>query len=276
MEKYADLHVHTSASDSIYTADAVLRVAKEAGLAAVGICDHDSIDGIRAALELEEKYGVEVVPGIELSTEVAEHEVHILGYFYEWEDMKFQALLRTIQQVRIWRAEVMVKKLQQLGFEMEFKEVLDQAAGGSVGRPHIAKVMLTHGYVKTMDEVFEKYLRYGGPAWVGKYEISPEEAITQIKKLRGVPVLAHPKYSPYNDGDLSGLVKTGLMGIEVYHSRHSPQESEKYLQMAREHDLIITGGSDSHGAEDPVGSVKVPYESVEKMKNARRKLLFGE
>jgi hypothetical protein len=275
-QKYADLHVHTSASDSMFSAERVLKVAKEAGLAAVGICDHDSVDGIRAAVEVEDKYGVEVIPGIELSTEIGDMEVHVLGYFFEWENKQFRALLKTIQQVRLWRAELMVSKLQQLGLNMDFQEVLRESEGGSIGRPHIARVMLRRGYVKDSEEAFGKYLKYGAPAYMDKYEMSPEQAIYQITRLKGVPVLAHPKFSPFGEDVLANLVRVGLRGIEVYHSRHSEAESKLYLDLANKYGLIVTGGSDSHGDEDPIGCARVPYESVERLKAERRKLLFGE
>jgi len=275
MQKYADLHVHTNASDSIYSAENVLRVAKAAGLAAVGICDHDSINGIRAAIDAEKKYDVEVVPGIELSTEIEDMEVHILGYFFEWENKQFQALLKTIQQVRVWRAELMVSKLQQIGLRMDFQEVLRKSEGGSIGRPHIARVMLERGYVKTNEEAFEKYLKYGAAAYVDKYEMSPEQAVYQITRLKGVPVLAHPKFSPFGEDVLARLVQMGLKGIEVYHARHNAEEAKMYLAIADKYGLIPTGGSDSHGEEDPIGCSKVSYEIVERLKAERRKLLFG-
>jgi predicted metal-dependent phosphoesterase TrpH len=254
----------------------VVSCARDRALAAIAVCDHDSVDGIRAAIEAEGKYDVEVVPGIELSTEIGDMEVHILGYFYEWENKQFQALMKTIQQVRIWRAELMVSKLRQLGFNMDFQEVLREAEGGSIGRPHIARVMLRRGYVKDNEEAFGKYLKYGAPAYVDKYEMSPEQAIYQITRLKGVPVLAHPKFSPFGEDVLARFVKSGLKGIEVYHSRHSEAESRQYLGLAEKYGLIATGGSDSHGDEDPIGCARVPYEAVEKLKAERRKLLFGE
>jgi hypothetical protein len=275
MEKYVDLHVHTSFSDSVYSPEEVLKKAKEAGLVAVGICDHDSIDGIKDALYFEDKYGVEVVPGVELSSELGNMEVHILGYYLDWNDTRFQALLKTIQEVRVWRAELMVSKLQELGVNLEFKEVLAESGKGSVGRPHIARLMLRHGYVSEIQEAFDKYLKFGGPAYVSKYEMHPEEAVAQIKKLHGIPVLAHMKFSPMSEADLERLIKAGLMGMEVYHARYSEEESDHFLELAKKYNLVITGGSDSHGEEDPIGCVKLPYELVERLKNERKSILFG-
>ncbi len=276
MEEYADLHVHTNFSDSVYSPEEVLIHAKEAGLAAVGICDHDSIRGVQGALELEDKYGVEVVPGIELSTELGNTEVHMLGYFYDWKDKHFQALLKTIQEVRVWRAELMVVKLQNLGFNINFEDVLAEAGKGAVGRPHIARLMLKRGYIKEYQEAFDKYLKFGMPAYVGKYEMHPKDAIAQIKKLKGIPVIAHMKYSEMSPAEFEELLNAGLRGIEVYHSMHSAEDNKKFMEIANKYDLIVTGGSDSHGPEDQVGSVRVPYSiSVERLKAERKSILFG-
>ncbi|MDI6643133.1 MAG: PHP domain-containing protein [Candidatus Hodarchaeaceae archaeon] len=273
-QKFADLHIHTSASDGTYSAEEVLRRAKEAGLAAVGIADHDSVEGIRAALEVDEKYGVEVIPGIELSSEHGETEIHILGYFLDWDDRQFRALLDTIQKIRLWRAEVIVGKLQRLGIDISFEEILSEAKGGSIGRPHIVRVMLRHGHVKTPDEAFERYLRYGRPAYVGKYELGLEDAIKLIRKLRGVPVLAHPVFSNVDDR-LPELIKIGLRGIEAYHSRQDQPTSKRYAEFAQKYGLIVTGGSDSHGAEDPIGCVRVPYDVVQQLKSERKSIMLG-
>jgi hypothetical protein len=274
MEKYADLHVHTSFSDSIYSPEDVMRIAKEAGLAAVGICDHDTIEGIKGAMEFEDKYGVEVIPGIEMSSELGNTEVHILGYFFDWKSVQFRALLKTIQEVRTWRAEIIVAKLQKLGFNIHFSEVLAEAGGGTIGRPHIARLLLKYGYVKDQQEAFEKYLKFGGPAYVGKYEMYPEQAIEQIKKMYGVPVLAHMKFSEMSESDFERLIKAGLKGLEVYHARHNEEEREKFLKIAQKYKLIITGGSDSHGPEDPIGCAKVPYEYVQQLKAEKKSILF--
>jgi hypothetical protein len=276
MEGYVDLHVHTSFSDSIYSPEEVLRRAKEAGLVAVGICDHDAVGGIERALALEDEYGVEVIPGVELSSELGNMEVHILGYYLDWTDARFRALLKTIQEVRVWRAELMVSKLQRLGINLELKEVLAESGTGSIGRPHIARVMVRHGYVGEIQEAFDKYLKYGGPAYVGKYEMTPEQAIAQIKKLCGIPVLAHMKFSEMTPPEFERLVKAGLRGLEVYHAKHTPEESQRYLELARKYDLLVTGGSDNHGEEDPIGCVKLPYGLVEQLKEERESILFLE
>jgi hypothetical protein len=275
MKRYVDFHVHTSFSDSIYSPEEVLKRAKEAGLVAIGICDHDSTGGLKAAFDLEDEYGVEVIPGVELSSEMGNMEVHILGYYLDWADARFQALLKTIREVRVWRAELMISKLQDLGVNLEFKEVLAESGKGSISRLHIARLMLRHGYVNTIQEAFDKYLKFGGPAYVSKYEMSPEEAIAQVKNLRGIPVLAHMKFSPMSEAQLEGLIGAGLKGMEVYHARHAEEENKRFLELAKKYNLIVTGGSDSHGDEDPIGCIKLPYELVERLKGERKSILLG-
>lgn len=270
-KNFADLHVHTNASDGTSNPEEVVKRASEAGLAAIGIADHDSVSGIEKALKVSKKYGVEVIPGIELSSELKETEVHMLGYLIDWHDKQFQNLLRIIQGTRMWRAGAMVTKLNALGINISFKEVLAEAGTGSIGRPHIARVMLKHGYAKTWDEAFERYLRIGRPAYVGKYEMSPAEAIQAIRRIGGIPVLAHPVFSNIDD-KLPELIKEGLRGIEVYHLKHDPAVSKHYDELARKYSLLITGGSDSHGPDEPIGSAGVPYEYVERLKAEHKHL----
>ena len=270
-KNFADLHIHTNASDGKSNPEEVVRQASEAGLAAISIADHDSVNGIEGALEVSKKYGVEVVPGIELSSELKETEVHMLGYLIDWHDKQFLDLLHIIQGIRMWRAGAMVTKLNNLGIDIAFEEVLAEARTGSIGRPHIVRVMLKHGYVKTWDEAFERYLQIGRPAHVGKYEMSPVEAIQTIRSIGGIPVLAHPVFSNIDD-KLPELIKEGLRGIEVYHIKHDPTVSKHYHKLARKYGLLITGGSDSHGPEEPIGSVGVPYEYVERLKAEHKHL----
>lgn len=271
-QKYADLHIHTAASDGKSTPEEVIRQAHDAGLAAVGIADHDSVDGVRLSLEVGERLGVEVIPGVELSSEIGETEVHIIGYFIDWNDRKFGTLLKIIQGVRLLRAEVIVAKLQKLGISISFDEVLAEAESGSIGRPHIVRVLLKRGHVKTVEEAFERYLKHGRPAYVGKYRIDPVEAIDIIRGLKGVPVLAHPIFSNIGEEKFSELVKSGLKGIEAYHSRHDEATTKNYEELAKKYGLIVTGGSDSHGLEDPIGCVRVPYEVVEQLRAEHRLL----
>jgi predicted metal-dependent phosphoesterase TrpH len=270
-QKFADLHVHTQASDGEYPPEEVVRQASKAGLAAIGIVDHDSVDGIDAALGAGEKYGVEVIPGIELSSELGTSEIHVLGYFIDWHDKKFLALLNIIQDVRKWRSRKMVEKLQGLGINITYDEVLAEAGDTkAICRPHIARVLLKHGHIEKFQDAFDLYLKRDGPAYVKRYEMSTQDAIQTIRRVGGIPVLAHP-ISAQADEMLQVYIELGLRGLEVYHIKCDEAASKRYGGLARKHGLLITGGTDSHGPDDPVGTVRVPYEYVEKLK-AERKL----
>ncbi len=274
-QKFVDLHVHTNASDGEYPADEVIRQASEVGLAAVGIADHDSVDGIDAALEAGEKFCVEVIPGIELSSELGTSEIHVLGYFIDWHDKKLRVLLNIIQDVRKWRARKMVEKLQGLGLDIAYDEVLAEAGDAkAICRPHIARVLLKHGYIEKFQDAFDLYLKSDGPAYVKRYEMSPADAIQTVRRVGGIPVLAHPIFAQA-DEMLPAYVELGLRGLEVYHIKHDESANRRYEELARKYGLLITGGTNSHGSKDPVGTVRVPYELVEKLK-AEHKLSSGK
>jgi len=270
VQRFADLHVHTRASDGKYAPEEVVRQAREAGLAAMGISDHDSVGGIEEALEAGEKFGVEVIPGIELSSELGTREVHILGYFIDWRDRKFQVLLNIIQDVRKWRARKMVEKLQGLGLDITYEEVLEEAGDAkAICRPHIARVMLKHGHVEEFQDAFDRYLKNDGPAYVKRYEMPPSDAIQSIRRVGGIPVLAHPVFAQA-DEMLPAYIELGLRGLEAYHIKHDEEASRRYEELARRYNLLITGGTDAHGPDDPVGTVRIPYEYVERLKAAHK------
>lgn len=269
-KKFADLHVHTRASDGGMLAEEAVRQAGEVGLAAIGIVDHDSVNGIEAAFEAGKKCEVEVIPGVELSAYLDDSELHILGYFIDWRDERFRATLQKFIEVRLNRAKQMVEKLRGLGLDISYEDVLVEAGDGVVGRPHVARALTKRGYVESTDRAFELYIDAGGPAYVDKYRLSSAEAIEMIQRVGGVPVLAHPLYV-FREEMLPELLKQGLGGIEVYHTKHDILATRRFEDLARRHNLLVTGGSDSHGFDVPIGTVRVPYELVEKLK-AERKL----
>jgi len=264
--KFADLHIHTSSSDGLITTEEAVKQAHTAGLAAVSIADHDSIGGIEPALEAGEKYGVEVIPGVELSSEIKGSELHFLGYYIDWQNKWLRDKLLVFQDARRDRARRIVEKLRKLRINISY-DMVTSIDGKVLGRPHIARVLLDRGHVKTLDEAFNRFLAIGKPAYVPKYQLSPAEAIKMIRRVNGVPVLAHPVFA-HADDMLPELVELGLCGIEVYHSKHDAQATKYYEQLAQKYGLLIVGGSDSHG-EIPVGNVRVPYSIVEKLKMER-------
>lgn len=269
MVKYADLHVHTSYSDSTFSPEQVVSCAKEKGLSAIAICDHDSVEGIGPSEILASKAGIEIIPGIEMSAEKVDAEIHILGYFIDWKNESFRKRLKEIQESRIDRVYKIMDKLKAFNITIEAEEVFRLAGNNaSVGRLHIAQAMLNAGAAKSMKEIFEKYIGFLKPCYVPYTKFSPEEAIQIILRVGGVPVLAHPDLMGH-DGYIDEFVGYGLRGIEVYHTDHRPSVAKRYEEIAKRLNLVMTGGSDCHGMGKGrilMGTVKVPYELVEKLK----------
>lgn len=273
VKKFADLHVHTSYSDSTFSPEEVVACAKEKGLDAIAICDHDSVEGIAPCEELASKSGIEIVPGIEISAEKKDAEIHILGYFIDWKEDWFNKKLKQIRSSRVERVYKIIDKLKSFNINIEADEIFKLAGNNaSVGRMHIAQAIINSGAVKGAREVFEKYIGFLKPCYVPYTKFSPEEAIKTVLKARGVPVLAHPDIMG-QDEYIETLVGYGLRGIEVYHTDHKTPAVKRYEQMAKDLGLLVTGGSDCHGLGKGrilMGTVKVPYEIVEKLREEAR------
>lgn len=273
-EKYVDLHVHTTISDGALTPEEVVEYTCKEGLAAIGITDHDVTDGIEIAQNAASKYGLEIVPGVELSSDYGKKEVHILGYYMDCKDEEFQKKLTLFRKARYERAKEMVKRLKSLGMEIDFERVEEIAGKGSIGKPHIAQALVERGYVSSIPEAAWKYLGSGGPISVPKYKLRPSEAIDIVLKAKGIPVLAHPAGTKV-DELIPQLVKNGLMGLEAYDAVNPPSVANYYIGLAKKYDLLVTGGSDCHGkvkGEMRIGKLKTPYEIVERLKEAKAKL----
>jgi predicted metal-dependent phosphoesterase TrpH len=268
---YVDLHVHTIYSDGTFTPAEVVERAEELGLAAVGIADHDSTLGVPEALARAADLTVEVVPAVELSSMAHGLDIHVLGYFIDYTDPGFLEILERIREERYKRAVEMVKKLEDLGVNLSIDEVKARAGKGAVGRPHIAEVMVSNGYVRSSSEAFVRYIGYHSPAYVPKMEMSPKDAFELIRSVGGISVLAHPG-TLARDEIILELVTDGLEGIEVWHSKHDASTQAKLRDAARRHGLLVTGGSDCHGCRQDgplVGTVKVPSLVLEDLKRAR-------
>lgn len=267
-----DLHVHTTASDGQLSPHEALHTAREKGLAALGICDHDTASGVlslygkspdaSSPLILE---GVEIVPGVELNSQWKDREVHILGYYARMDSGPFRAMLDEMQDERQKRATVMVERLAGLGLPLDMTRVREIAAGDSIGRPHVAWAMAEKGYVATVKEAFDRYLGVGRPAYVERFHLDPKDAVRAIRDAGGVPVWAHPGTSRAM-GLAKSLVDAGLMGIEAYHPEHDRATEQRCKDIAQDFGLLVTGGSDFHGAAagegGDIGSVVVPYRVV--------------
>jgi predicted metal-dependent phosphoesterase TrpH len=272
-----DLHTHSTASDGSYSPADLIRYAKTKGIRALALTDHDCVDGLQEAMAVGKEIGVEVIPGVELSAEFPNGTMHILGLFVNPSDSVFLQRLATLQKARSQRNPKIIEKLRDMGIKITYEEVTASSGGGQVGRPHFARVLMKKGYVRTISEAFEKYLKNGGPAYVEKERFSPEECITLIHKAGGVAVLAHPftLYLSVEELDrlLEQLTPTGLDGVEAYYSVHTPEQTAQYEQLVRKWGLVATGGSDFHGEYKPkidlgvgTGSLQVPYSVLEELK----------
>jgi hypothetical protein len=270
MNGFCDLHIHTYYSDGVHSPTEVVEMAKMKGLSAIAITDHDSVSGIEEGVRAGERRGIEVVHGVELSSQEGLRDVHILGYLISLNRSALTEKLRFFREERVKRAHIIIKKLRDLGISIELDEILQISKNGSVGRPHIAQVLLKKGYVSSIKEAFDKYIGYESPAYVPKYKMSPKEAISLIRSSGGIPVYAHP--GVHADPEyIVHLSKLGLMGIEVWHPDHSEEDIKVLIEIADRCGLIKTGGTDFHGIEKgkaPIGEIKIPcsYLNLLKMK----------
>jgi len=282
-----DLHTHSTASDGSLSPRELVRLAQERGLVAIALTDHDTIEGLPEAVAAGTEFGVEVIPGVEISARHPLGSMHILGYFLDYESERLAASLAVLQQARADRNPQIVAKLNALGIPLTVERVAAISGGGQVGRPHIARALYEGGYVRSLQEAFDIYLGNRGKAYVSKFRFPPAEALAMIREARGVPVLAHPftlgLHTPETLGPLLEELKVqGLAGLECYYPEHSPQQEAFYLNAARELGLLITGGSDFHGDNKPEVSLgrsncqpRLTYDLVTAMKAWRRKALGG-
>ncbi|MCQ9208048.1 MAG: PHP domain-containing protein [Omnitrophica bacterium] len=277
--KYADLHIHTKFSDGSFTPEQVIEQAQQLGLSCVAITDHDEVAGIGPAIKCASDFDLEVIPGVELSVEIDSNEVHILGYFIDWQQRWFQDKLKTICQVRKTRALTIIERLKAQGINLAPDELLQEAEPGSVGRLHIARMLEKHGFVHSTQEAFNKYIGNGRLCYVKKFKLSPAEAIEMIRRLKGVAVLAHPYHIANSEQLINEFVQLGLRGIEAHYPEHDKATSEYYQNLAQKHGLLITGGSDYHGlgkAGAQMGDVKIPYDLVEQLKKEAESIRSGQ
>jgi predicted metal-dependent phosphoesterase TrpH len=275
-----DLHVHTTASDGSLTPREVVRRAKALGLKAIAVTDHDTVAGVEEALEEGILCGLEVIPGIEISVDVTGGTCHLLGYFIDYKDEDLLKRLLFIQRAREERNLKMLQKLKALGIDLTLEEVKAQAKDGQICRPHFALAMIKKGYVSSVDEAFERFLKKGGPAYVEKFRLSPEEAIRMILQSKGIPVLAHPFTLELEKEEfeifLKELKQHGLKGIEAYYPDHNIEQTEFYERLGKKYGLLITGGTDFHGPPREEielgkgrGNLSIPYELLLKLKEVK-------
>jgi len=276
MPSTVDLHLHTLCSDGEFPPEEVVRQAASKGLRTIAIADHDTMAGIPQAMRSARALSLRLIPAVEISCELAEGEVHLLGYFVDCDrDTPLSRMLARFRASRAERARAMLEKLARLGMPLTWGEVEAFAGGESVGRPHVAQALVARGYVQSVAEAFERYLFRGGPAYVPRFKLAPEEAIALIHDSGGVAVLAHPLDIVDVIGWLAG---EGLDGLEAYYPGYTPDVSAQIVAIAQRAGLIVTGGSDYHGPRvSPgieIGSVDVP-EAVVQALDERRSALYG-
>jgi 3',5'-nucleoside bisphosphate phosphatase len=269
---WVDLHVHTSYSDGLMNPAEMILRARTEGLAAVGIVDHDSVDGLGEALEAGRGAGVEVVPGVELSSQYKGKDVHILGYYFDYQCSNLAGYLKMFREERHKRAEKMIRNLNGSGVKILIEDVEERARGKCIGRPHLAEELMHRGYVGTIQEAFQKYIGYGSDAYEEKYKLPPEEAIRLITGARGLAFLAHPG-AGISETVITNFVKSGLDGLEVVHPFLYPERQKLLKSIAEKLGLLMSGGSDCHGGRDGnffMGRHMVPYSYLEAIKQAHR------
>ncbi len=257
--KLIDMHVHTNASDGVLSPKDAIQRAIENGLSGIAITDHDTVTGALSVDHLKIPDDFTVIKGIEFSTMQNNKEIHILGYNLDVYNANLQNLLKNIQNFRSNRVHKILGKLKRFNIVLDFEEVQGEEPPESIGRPHVAKALIRRGFVRDISEAFDRYLAKGRLAYVERYKLETKETIELIKNLGGFSVLAHPGL--LSDKDIFSVLEKGIEGIEVYHPKHSQFATDKLYELAKDRQLIITGGSDFHDfstiKDNDIGSYSV-------------------
>lgn len=269
MSGRVDFHLHTTASDGFHSPKELIEKAARAGFTAISITDHDTLEGYKAALPFAKKASLELIPGVELSSEFQGREVHILGYFVDPENAEFQAALEFFTKERFYRAERIVKKLNSMGIDLSINEITDQFPGLPIGRPHIAELLLKKEYVKSFPEAFYSYLGNSAPAYEKKVYISPESAFRLITAASGLSFIAHP--GNMSEEVLKALIDAGCDGIEVMHPSMNNSQIKFLHELTNNYFLLRSGGSDFHGGkkkdDENFGRFYMRYDDVRAMRS---------
>lgn len=278
--KIIDLHTHSTESDGTLTPENLMRQAKDAGLTAIALTDHDTISGIEKAQPIANELGIELVPGIELSTDYNGKEIHILGYYINTKQPEFTKKLQEFVDCRDNRNEKMAVLLQQEGFNITMEALYRENPDSVITRAHFSRYLVEHGMVKDRETVFRKYLGDSCRCYVPREKITPFEAIRLIQTGEGLAFFAHPVLCHMNHDKLRFFLRdlkdAGLTGIEAIYSMNEPGDEKNLLKFAKEFDLLVSGGSDFHGTNKPHihlgsgrGNLHIPYEILEKIKERK-------
>lgn len=266
--QYIDLHLHSTLSDGTFSIKEIVEHASKKRLAAISLTDHDCIAGVREITELAGRIGLEVVPGVEISSMYGNTDVHILGYFFDLSNVELNSKLEEIRRIRFERAKQIVERLNRRNIALRFERVMEFCKGFSIGRPHIAAALLAEEYATSYSEAFDKYVGNNTEFYIPVQKLTPMDAIRLIKSAGGLAVLAHPQVLN-NAALIETLIKEGLDGLESYYPRMPYKVFQSFRQLCHKYNLIETGGSDCHGAsfnEVLIGTIHVPYGLLERMK----------
>lgn len=277
---YVDLHTHSTCSDGTFTPKELIGYGKAKGLKAIALTDHDTLAGIQEAMYYGEKYEIEVVPGIEISTEYENNELHIVGLFVSDGNSEFVSVLENLRKSRENRNIEMVEKLNEIGVNIKYSDVLKHTEGAIATRAHIAREIIAKGYATSNNEVFDKYIGKDKPAYVKRKVLPWQDTLYLISNCGGLPILAHPLLYKISVRRLemivSDLASHGLVGIEAYYSTHSPSEVKYVKSLAQKNELELSGGSDFHGSNKPnldlgtgYGNLEVPYEVLDNLRKLK-------
>jgi len=253
--KKIDLHTHTTASDGIKSPLELIDFARDNDLIAMVIADHDTVDGLPEAIDHARDMELDFIPGIEFSLESENGTFHLVSFWIDHNNRPLQDCVNRLAELRSTRAKRIVQDLNIHNINISYDEVLETANGGVIGKPHIARVLVKHGYSPSVKDVFKMYLEEGKPGHVKKEKVSLEEAVRLTLNAGGIPIVAHPGSLEYNDFDdfedmLRGFIDKGVMGIEAYAEMHSPEEVAEFSRLADKYDLLVSGGSDFHGDKE--------------------------
>jgi predicted metal-dependent phosphoesterase TrpH len=273
-----DLHTHSTFSDGTFTPLQLVKYAEEKGLKAFALTDHDTTEGIKEAKSIETN--VEVISGVEISTRYDKKEIHIVGLYINENDADLNKQLKYYREKRVTRNFEILEKLNSLGVDITIDDVKESCTGDVISRAHIAKALVSKGFVGSYTEAFDRYLGDNKCAYVPRETLNYEESMELITKAGGVPVLAHPLLYKMSDTNLENMMvklrQKGLKAVEVYYSTHSNSDTQHVMAMANRVGLIYSGGSDFHGATKPkidmgtgMGKLAVPYEILEKIRGER-------
>jgi len=274
-----DLHTHTTWSDGSYSPTELIGWAHQHDIQTLAITDHDTTDGLDEALGHSRPLGLDLIAGIEISTRFQGREIHVLGYFINYHDPLFQTRIRRLQATRIQRIREILQKLALNGIALDLGDVQRLAGSGSIGRPHIAQLLITHGHVSTFREAFEKYLGIRGKAFVPRDVPEASDTFSWIREAGGLAVLAHPFWEGFRQEEIDPacqtLVENGLQGLEVFYGTFSAKQISFNLHLAKRFDLLVSGGSDFHGSFKPEiaigkgkGDLKVPQSALDRLRKA--------